>query len=99
MARPSVTDPPGELMYSEMSFSGSSASSSTSWAQTRLAVTWSMALPMKTMRSFSRRWKMSPEGSPAPLAPTIVGRSDALAMGKQASCQRGQPVGTEPYTP
>ena len=56
MARPSVTEPPGELMYTEMSRSASSASSRMSWAQTMLAVFWSMALPMKTIRSFSRRW-------------------------------------------
>ena len=38
MASPAVTDPPGELMYRQMSRSGSSAASSSSWAQIRLAV-------------------------------------------------------------
>src|ERR1700733_12400459 len=62
MARPSVTDPPGELMYTEMSRSLCSASRRMSCEQTRLAVFWSMAEPMKTMRSLSRRWKMSLPG-------------------------------------
>src|SRR6202012_1356632 len=63
-----------------MSFSGFSASRSTSWAHTRLAVTWSIALPMKTMRSLSSSWKTRPADSISAPAAVIRGASDAFAM-------------------
>src|SRR6202044_1332386 len=63
-----------------MSLSGSSASSRTSWAQTRLAVTWSIALPMKTMRSLRSCWKTRPADSRSAPAAAIWGASDALTM-------------------
>src|ERR1700761_3742537 len=63
-----------------MSFSGFSASRSTSWAQTRLAVTWSMALPMKTMRSFRSSWKTRPDDSRSGPAAVTRGVSDAVTM-------------------
>ena len=55
MARPADTEPPGELMYSEMSLSGFSLSRNSSWATMRLAI-WSLTGPTrKITRSFSRR--------------------------------------------
>ena len=51
MARPAVTDPPGELMYSVMALSGLSASSQRSWA-TMAAETVSSTSPLRqTIRS------------------------------------------------
>jgi hypothetical protein len=55
MAMPAVTDPPGELMYSQMSLSGSSAASRSSWAQMALALSSRTSEPRKMMRSFSSR--------------------------------------------
>ena len=55
IARPALTLPPGELMYSEMSLSGFSLSRNNICATTRLAV-WSLTGPTrKTTRSRSSR--------------------------------------------
>ena len=59
MANPAVIEPPGLLMYSEMSLSGSSASRNSICAMTRLATLSSIGVPMKMMLSFSSREKMS----------------------------------------
>src|ERR1700728_3725683 len=63
-----------------MTFSESSASRRTSWAQTRLAVTWSIALPMNTMRSLSSCWKTRPADSRSAPAAVTRGVCDALTM-------------------
>src|ERR1700735_2059293 len=63
-----------------MSFSGFSASRRISCAQTRLAVTWSIALPMKTMRSLRSSWKTRPPDSRSAPADVTRGVSDALFM-------------------
>ncbi len=47
--------PPGEWMYTLMSFSGSSASRKRSWAMMRFAMLSSIGMPMKIIRSFKRR--------------------------------------------
>ena len=54
-----VTEPPGLLIYSWMSLSGSCASRYSSCATTRLAVVALTSSPRKMMRSFSKREKMS----------------------------------------
>jgi hypothetical protein len=54
IARPAVIEPPGELMYSEISFSGSSAARNSIWAITRLATLSSMGVPRKMMFSLSK---------------------------------------------
>ena len=85
-------------MYTEMSRSWFSASSRISWEHTRLAVFWSMAEPMKTMRSFNRRWKMSEPGpTSAPdfisAAPEgVEGRADGDAM--KGESMSGEPSGS-----
>src|SRR6516162_5115185 len=64
MARPALTEPPGELMYRLMSLCASSAASSTSSAQIRLAMSSSTCWPRNTIRCRSSRWKSwSPSGS------------------------------------
>src|SRR5580700_9951193 len=63
-----------------MSLSGSSASRRISWAHTRLAVTWSIALPMKTIRSLRSCWKIRPEESRSAPAATIWGDSNGWDM-------------------
>ena len=55
MARPAVTEPPGELMYREMSLSGSALSRCSSCATTELATLSSICSPRKITRSLSRR--------------------------------------------
>ena len=55
IARPAVIEPPGELMYSEMSFSGSSAARNSIWAMIRLAIWSSIGVPRKMMFSLSSR--------------------------------------------
>ncbi len=50
-----VTEPPGELMYSAMSLSGSSPSRWSSWAIIRLAISSLIGVPRKMMRSLSSR--------------------------------------------
>src|SRR6266567_9636091 len=57
MARPALTDPPGELMYRLMSRLASSADSRTISAQIRLASSSSTCWPRKMIRCRSRRWK------------------------------------------
>ncbi len=52
---PAVTEPPGELMYSQMSLSGSSAASSSICAQIALAFSSRTSEPSKMIRSFSSR--------------------------------------------
>src|SRR5579883_3500356 len=98
MARPSVTDPPGELMYTEMSRSWCSASRRISCEQTRLAVFWSMADPMKTMRSLSSRWKMSAAGPSAIFIPGTAGvsPSSGAAGSGRGEGSRGAPMRPEP---
>src|ERR1039458_1058165 len=54
MARPALTEPPGELMYRLMSLRESSADSSSSCAHSRLA-TWSSTSVPRTMM----RWNSS----------------------------------------
>src|SRR5215204_1041214 len=55
MAMPAVTEPPGELMYSMMSFSEFSAERSRSWAQIWLAMASSTCWPRTMIRSHSSR--------------------------------------------
>jgi len=55
MASPAVTNPPGVLTYTLMSFSGSSASRNRSWAMMRFEIISSIGVPMKRIRSFKRR--------------------------------------------
>ena len=55
IAMPAVIDPPGELMYSEMSFSGSSEARNSIWAMIRFATWSSMGVPRKMMFSFRSR--------------------------------------------
>ena len=52
---PAVMEPPGELMYSEISFSGSSEARNSIWAMIRLATWSSMGVPRKMMFSLSSR--------------------------------------------
>ena len=52
---PAVTLPPGELMYSVMSFSGSSAASSSSCAVISLALVSRTSEPRMMIRSRSSR--------------------------------------------
>jgi len=53
MARPAVTEPPGELMYRLMSLRGSSADSSSNWPHSRLATWSSTSAPSTMMRWYS----------------------------------------------
>jgi len=48
-------EPPGELIYSEMSFSGSSAERNSNCAMIRLATLSSIGVPRKIMLSRSNR--------------------------------------------
>ena len=52
---PAETEPPGLLMYSQISRSGSSAASSSICAQIALAMSSRTSEPRKMMRSFSSR--------------------------------------------
>jgi hypothetical protein len=56
-----------------MSLSGSSLSRKRNWAMMMLATSSSTALPRKTMRSFSRRLKMSQVRSPRCVVSTTWG--------------------------
>ena len=58
MAMPAVIEPPGELIYSQMSFFGSSAASMSICAQMRLAMSSLTSSPIQMMRSFNRRLKI-----------------------------------------
>ena len=55
MANPAVIDPPGELIYNEISFSGSSAARKSIWAMTKFATLSSIGVPRKIMFSLSSR--------------------------------------------
>ena len=73
IAMPAVTTPPGELMYIEISFDGFSLSRNSSCATISEAM-WSSTSPvMKTMRSRSRRLKMSKLRSPRLVCSTTIG--------------------------
>jgi len=54
-AMPAYTEPPGELMYSEMSLSGLSDSRNSNWATIRLADCSVTSPTKKITRSLSRR--------------------------------------------
>src|SRR5271169_279325 len=73
MASPAYASPPGELTYSRMSSSGSSASRKSSWATIRFAAPASTSVPRKTIRSRSSREKMSNERSKRPSDSTTIG--------------------------
>lgn len=73
MAKPAVTDPPGVLMYSEMGFSGASASRKRSCA-TMDAETDSSTAPLRQMiRSINRRENMSCVRQPPPIVSVTYG--------------------------
>lgn len=55
MASEALNDPPGELMYIEMSRSGAIAARWSSWAMTTLATPSSIGVPTKMIRSESNR--------------------------------------------
>jgi hypothetical protein len=55
IARPELTEPPGELMYRCTSDFWSSLARNRSWAITTLATSSSMAPPTKMMRSLRSR--------------------------------------------
>ena len=76
-----MTEPPGELMYSQMSLESSSPSRYSSWAEMRLAI-WSLTSePRITIRFFSRRWKTSLVGSGMPdVCPTISGNIGGVVI-------------------
>ena len=59
---PAVTEPPGLLMYSQMSLASSSPSRYSSWAQMMLAMSSLTSVPRKMIRSFSSRLKISDGG-------------------------------------
>jgi hypothetical protein len=74
IAMPAVTTPPGELMYIEMSWLFS-LSRNSSWATISEAI-WSSTSPVtNTMRSRSRRLKMSKLRSPRLVLSTTTGTS------------------------
>src|SRR6516164_3111753 len=73
MAMPAVTEPPGELMYREMSLSGSSASRNSICAITRFARSSSMNVGRKMIRSLNSREKMSNARSPRGVCSTTIG--------------------------
>ncbi len=52
---PAVTDPPGELIYIEISFVGSCASKKSNWATIDVAMLSSTSPCTKTIRSFNKR--------------------------------------------
>lgn len=53
MARPAVTEPPGELMYRLIDFSGLSASRNSNWATTDAEVVSSTSPFRQTILSYS----------------------------------------------
>ena len=70
MAMPAVTEPPGLLMYIQMSLPGSSASRNRSCAQIWLAMSSLTSVPNMMMRLLSNRlkisvWALKPEVSSA----------------------------------
>src|SRR5581483_3647899 len=83
---PAVTEPPGELMYSQMSRSGSSPSRYRSCAVMRLAMASSTSEPRNTMRLRSRRLNTSFCGSPKPPTWAISrSRDGSGVMGAEGS--------------
>src|SRR5262249_3660195 len=68
-----VTEPPGELIYREMSLSGSSASRNSICAITRFARSSSMNVGKKMIRSLNSREKMSNARSPRGVCSTTIG--------------------------
>ena len=62
IAIPAYTEPPGEFMYREMSFSGLSAASRSNLALMSLASGSVTSAPRNTMRSWRRRSNTSPPG-------------------------------------
>ena len=64
---PAVTEPPGLLMYSQMSLAASSPSRYSSWAQIWLAISSLTSVPSMITRFFSSRLKtsMRPSGEEA----------------------------------
>src|SRR3989344_1650534 len=73
IARPAETEPPGEFIYSEISFFGSSDWRNRSWAITVLATASSIGPPRKTTPSFKRREQISYERSPNWVLSTTIG--------------------------
>ena len=73
-----------------MSRSWFSASSRINWEQTRLAVFWSIAEPMKTMRSFNSRWKMS---EPGPTSAPRLHLGWRARPSRDAGTERGRRAG------
>src|ERR1700729_2452999 len=74
----------------EMSLSGSWDSRCRSWATTRLAIVSSIGLPMKMMRSFSSRLKMSNSRSPrAVLSMTMGTRGMTVRLATALRQQHG----------
>src|SRR5580765_2226277 len=73
IAMPAVTEPPGELMYRWMSLSGSSASRNNICAMTRFAISSSIYVGRKMMRSLRSREKMSNARSPRGVCSTTIG--------------------------
>src|SRR5262245_20879039 len=82
MANPAVTCPPGELMYSMMSLSGSSDSRNNSCAMMMLATSSFTGVPRNTMRSLSSREKMSQPRSPRWVCSMTVGMMKLLIGGR-----------------
>src|SRR5882724_471719 len=89
MAMPAVIDPPGELMYSCTSFSGSSCARNNICAMDRLATISSMGVPIKMMLSRSRREEMSYARSPRLGCSITIGTSAMIAP--SLCCYRYKP--------
>ena len=73
IARPAVTTPPGELMYMLIGLEGFSLSRNNSWATIREAMLSSIWSVTNTIRSRSRREKMSKLRSPRLVCSTTTG--------------------------
>src|SRR3546814_7219807 len=72
---PAVTEPPGLLMYSQMSLSSSSPSRNSIWAQMMLEMSSLTSVPRMMIRSFRSRLKISEVGLPMLLwATDMVGK-------------------------
>ena len=72
---PAVTTPPGELIYMLIGFEGFSLSRNSSWAVISDAMPSSTWPVTNTMRSRSRRLKMSKLRSPRLVCSTTTGTS------------------------
>src|ERR1044072_6166099 len=73
-----------------MSLSGSSDSRCSSWATTRLAMSWLTWVPRKMIRSLSRREEMSKERSPREVCSTTIG-TRGLMVGTLSKAPGGYP--------